>query len=223
MNIKQELLKARNFRAGRRREIDMIVDHASEGDAASVRSWFNAEVSDVSSHYFVLKNGDVIQFVEDADEAWHAGRVDNPTAPLVLERPGVNPNSYSIGIEHENNGNEPLTPKQLAATVELHQHLSVLHNIPLDARHVVGHHAVYSKKMCPGKIDVAEIIRLAAAAPGVVTSRPPAPQVVWSDFFHDWLIVVRVVSDSEWYFVTTKMVGAGAQRAQTPLSQMVRA
>lgn len=158
MEIRKRLL-AINRTIGRGgRAIDMVVVHVTEGSAASVRSWFKAKAAQVSAHYLVTVDGTIEQFVEEADTAWHAGRVDHPTAALVLARPHVNPNSYSIGIEHEGTGKEPLTPAQQAASLALLRDICTRHGIPIDRTHVVGHHEVYSLKTCPGAIDVDALV-----------------------------------------------------------------
>lgn len=213
-----------NFHAGRSgTDVDMLVIHVTEGDRGSVRSWFGLDASDVSAHYMVCTDGTIDKFVDENDTAFHAGRVLNPTAPLVLERPGVNPNLYSIGIEHEGDGQHELGPKQRAASLELI--LSIARRRPgiaLDRRHIVGHHEVYAAKTCPGAINVDRLVaELQSAAPA--SNRPTQPTLVWSEFAKDWLVVTRVVSDTEWYFVPLTAVRRGTiTRAQTPLSAMPR-
>jgi N-acetyl-anhydromuramyl-L-alanine amidase AmpD len=213
-----------NFHAGRAgTTIDMIVIHVTEGNRSSVRDWFGNDGSDVSAHYQVCTDGTIDQFVDENDTAFHAGRVLNPTAPLVLARPGVNPNLYAIGIEHEGDGRHELAPKQRAASLELQ--LDICRRRPaiaLSRRHIVGHHEVFAAKTCPGAIDVDRLVaELQSIAPSA--SRPVPPLVVWSEFANDWLVVTRVVSDSEWYFTPLSAVRRGTiTRAQTPLSAMPR-
>lgn len=227
MNIERRILpKGDNFRVGRREDVAGICDHVTEGTAASAISWFNTPRADVSSHYLVKKDGGIIQFVEETDEAWAQGRVSNPTAKIVLARPGKNPNSYLISIEHEGKGDSDLTDAQRTASAELHADIARRHKFPLDRDHVIGHHEVYDKKSCPGKIDLDALVREARTfltAPGAIA--PPPPTLVYSEFFGDWLIVVRKVSDREWYFVPFKDVGVRVTptRAQTPFSAMRRA
>ena len=56
------------------------------------------EKSKVSAHYLVKKNGEIINFVPDLYEAWHAGKSTwKKTSSL---------NKYSIGIEIQNQGHE---------------------------------------------------------------------------------------------------------------------
>lgn len=224
MKIEKRLLTGGdNYRVGRREDVAGIADHVTEGTAASVISWFNTPAADVSSHYMVKKDGGIIQFVDEGDEAWAQGRVHGATAKLVLARPGKNPNSYLISIEHEGSGNADLTDAQRTASAELHADIALRHKFPLDRDHVIGHHEVYDLKSCPGKIDLDKLVKEAltfAAEPSTIA--PPPPMLVYSAFFTDWLIVVRKVSDQEWYFVPFKEVGTRVTptRAQTPLSSM---
>lgn len=200
-------------------EPDAIVIHVTEGNRDSVRDWFGNDGSDVSAHYMVCTDGTIDQFVDEASVAFHAGRVLNPTAALVLERAGVNPNLWTIGIEHEGDGKHELTPKQRAASLELQADIRRRRPAILaDRRHIFGHHEVFAAKTCPGAIDVD---RLVADLRAMSAPRPPQPILVWSEFANDWLIVTRVVRDTEWYFVPMKTIGrVPVTRAQTPLSAM---
>jgi N-acetylmuramoyl-L-alanine amidase len=163
MNVTSHVLSA-NHAAGRRSgfAIDMVVIHVTEGDAASVVSWFSNPSADVSAHYMVRKDGVVVQFVDEADTAWHAGRVVEPTADLVIERQGWNPNGYSIGIEHEGDGTHELTDAQRASSIALIQDICARHSIPIDRRHIVGHHEIFKPKTCPGAINVDALVAEAA-------------------------------------------------------------
>lgn len=225
MNITNRLLKAGlNHRTGRRATAEGIAIHVTEGSAASVVSWFNSAEAQVSSNYMIRTTGVIDQFVSEDDEAWAQGRVNKPTAQIVIDRPGENPNSYLLSIEHEGDGTHELTDPQRAASVALIRDICGRHNIPIDRYHIVGHHEVYSLKPCPGAIDVDRLVGEAAGhsapvAPGVAVPEPP---IVWSGFLMDWLVVTRVVSDREWYFVPLKQVQAGvpATQASALLSTM---
>lgn len=159
--IKKALLKLNHSRGRKGHLADMITIHVTEGNAQSVRSWFNAPQAQVSSHYMVCVDGSVEQFVDEEDTAWVNGRIDHPTSALVLSRPGINPNLYTIGIEHEGTGKQPLTPMQRDASVSLIRDIAIRRCIPLTRRHVVGHREIFSLKTCPGVIDVDELVRLA--------------------------------------------------------------
>jgi N-acetylmuramoyl-L-alanine amidase len=199
-NLTKRILPINHTKGRAGHAIDMITIHVTEGSASSVRSWFAAKEAQVSAHYMVCIDGTIDQFVDEEDQAWHNGRIDHPTAPLVLARPHVNPNAYSIGIEHEGTGNQPLMPAQRAASVELIRDICRRRSIPIDRTHIVGHHEVYSLKTCPGAIDVNALVLLVGGAAALLEA-PTAPPVVWSGYLNDYLVVTRVVSDHEWYFV----------------------
>lgn len=224
MKIEKELLKV-NFRKGRTMTVDQLTIHVTEGTHEGTKSHFNYDPSDVSAHFEVLKNGRIIQYVEEWDVAFHNGRVFEPTAPLVLARPGINPNEFSIGIEHEGSGKEGLTVPQLESSLWLMRDLATRHRgIRFDRNHIVGHREVYRKKDCPGKINVDAMVIALNIKPAITPGRPEPPRVVWSDYFNDYLIVTRYVSDTNWSFVTMKDVKTMAPMpAQTPLSLMPRA
>lgn len=209
-----------NFAVGRPMPVDQIVIHVTEGSASSVREWFANPKAEVSAHYMVTVTGTVDQFVDEDNQAWHAGRVWEPTAPLVAQRPNVNPNAYSIGIEHEGDGTKPLTPPQLAASLSLTSDICARRKIPIDRVHIVGHHEVYAKKTCPGAINVDDYVRALRSVAFLPASRRPI--TVWSAYTGDWLIAVQVVSDNEWYYVPLSAIrrGIAPTKATTPLSRM---
>lgn len=189
MNIENALLTL-NYRPGRipTFPVDVIVIHVTEGTQASVRAWFRNPKAEVSSHYMVTKAGQIVQFVREEDTAWHAGRVDHPTAAIVKERVNVNPNSYSIGIEHEGEGTEDLTPEQRAASVWLIADICRRRSIPMDRRHIIGHHEIYSLKTCPGGINVDHLVAgavVAAAAPVPPSVPAVAPRLELHQ--HEWV------------------------------------
>ncbi len=162
MNIVKDFVPSTNYSKGRKGAYppDTIVIHVTEGNAASVRAWFKNPASSVSAHYMVQKDGLVIQFVREEDTAWANGRVDHPTAALVLERIGTNPNAWTISIENEGSGQEELTIPQRQSLLFLIRDIQKRHHhITNDREHIVGHHEIYSLKTCPGAISVDRIVR----------------------------------------------------------------
>lgn len=225
--IRLRPVAAGNWRKGRRlpagMTVDVVVEHVTEGTAASARSWFNDPASDASTHYMVTRAGDVEQFVDEDDTAFGNGKIVRPTAAIVLERPGMNPNAYSISIEHEGTGRDELAPEQREATIELQADIARRRGIPINRRHFLRHNEIRADKACPGGIDVDRLVRAIAAASGVAAPLPSvAPRVVWSDYFKDWLVVASVRSDTEWEFLLASDLpqNPARLRAQTPLSQM---
>jgi len=143
--------RAGNFTVGRRGFTPQaIVIHIMAGTMQSTRNWFNNPAATVSAHYGVGRDGSIEQYVHENDTAHHAGIVDRPSWPLL--KPGVNPNYYTIGVEHEGTGAETSWPDaQLAASRALAVIIARRWNIPLDADHIVLHHQIRFGKTCPGE------------------------------------------------------------------------
>ena len=125
-----------------------IVIHISEGTLGSADAWFNNEAAKVSAHYCVGRNGEVHQYVSEEDTAYHAGSPVNPTWRLL--RPRVNPNFYTIGIEHEGRAQDPWAEEQYAASAALVAEIARRWSISIDADHIVMHREIRSSKTCPG-------------------------------------------------------------------------
>lgn len=166
----------RNFHAGRNgRRPEAIVIHVMDGSLAGTDAWFNNPASRVSAHYGVGKDGQVHQYVRETDAAFHVGTVDRPTWPGIRREQGklINPNLYTIGIEHEGRGASlALWPSRMrAASLALAADIARRWNIPIDDLHIIPHSAIRrGKPDCPGKgIDfdayVLELRGLIAPAP----------------------------------------------------------
>ncbi|MBW2307739.1 MAG: 1,6-anhydro-N-acetylmuramyl-L-alanine amidase AmpD [Deltaproteobacteria bacterium] len=107
--------------------------HPSFRDLAGLR---------VSSHYFIDRQGEVINFVDTSEAAWHAG-------DSSLEgREDVN--LFSIGIELEGDAVHPFTAAQYNALVKLC--IELMHRYPsIVPRRIVGHRDVApGRKYDPG-------------------------------------------------------------------------
>ncbi|WP_304942418.1 N-acetylmuramoyl-L-alanine amidase [Vallitalea guaymasensis] len=144
----------------------VIVDHITEGSAKSTINWFTSSGNTVSSaHFLVTKSGEIYQFVKIEENAWANGinsyNRKYSTASIVKEM-GVNPNWYSVSIEHEGihrMTQGKLTDKQLAATIWLHQYIIDYVkrkwdvDIPLDRKHILGHYEIDPRRKpnCPGE------------------------------------------------------------------------
>ena len=102
--------------------------------------------SKVSSHYFVKKNGSVLNLVPPLYEAWHAGKSKWKNLKSL--------NRYSIGIEIQNSGHdnnyENFSQKQIISTQKLLRYLIGKYNINL--RNVLGHSDISpDRKKDPGE------------------------------------------------------------------------
>jgi N-acetylmuramoyl-L-alanine amidase len=139
----------------------VIVDHVSVGTISSMDNWFTDPNNQVSSaHFGVAKDGSVHQYVSIDRMAWANGipaeQFSRATAPVVLDM-GVNPNLYTVSIEHEGYDGT-LTEAQFQASVSLHRYIRQYirdkwgKDFPLDTYHVVGHYQInpVNKPNCPG-------------------------------------------------------------------------
>ena len=152
----------------RRRIPEMIVNHISEGSMSSMINWFTSPNNTGSSaHFGVSKKGEIYQFVAIEDCAWANGLtsgIENATSELVLRRgKDVNPNWYSVSIEHEGVWAETkgsLTPAQLEATKQLHKYIIAYvkdkygYEIEPSRKTIVGHFEIDKKERpnCPGEL-----------------------------------------------------------------------
>lgn len=144
----------------------VIVNHITAGSLKSCDNWFTSPNNDVASaHFCVGRNGEIHQYVDLKKRSWHAGltkdAIEYATAP-VIKRFKMNPNAYTIGIEHEgyegNGIDGALTEEQFWASVWLHRYIKeevirlYTRHIPLDRTHVIGHFQVDPRRKpnCPG-------------------------------------------------------------------------
>jgi N-acetyl-anhydromuramyl-L-alanine amidase AmpD len=158
-----------NFRIGRPAGLrpEIIVLHRIEGTLRDAAARFSKVGAALSAHYAVGKRGEVHQYVAEADTAYHAGIVINPSAELVLGRPNVNPNFYSVGIEHEGLAGESWPQLQVESSAALIGEIASRWQIPLDVSHVLGHSAIRASVNCPGaNCDIADLLVRARSAAG---------------------------------------------------------
>lgn len=127
-----------------------IVDHIMSGTLVGTDSWFLNSASQVSSHFGVGKNGEIHQYVDTDYPAWANGSANNPDWNLL--KSGVNPNYYTISIEHEGESGDVMPEAQYKSTLALHRWLIDELDIPIDDDHIIGHYRIDSvnKSNCPG-------------------------------------------------------------------------
>lgn len=179
---------------------------------AGTDSWFRSPQARVSAHYGVSRKGEVVEWVSPEDQAWHAGTLDKPTAAIVKERGGRNPNEYSIGLEFEGMATDEPTPAQMVAGAELVVYLAQRYGIPVDETHVIPHRAIRASKTCPGKIRVEELLALArrAAPPAPAPARPQPGDSRWSDYLGERLILTEYIDDKNYrYLRASQLRGLG--------------
>lgn len=93
----------------------------------------------VSSHFFIRRDGELIQFVPGGARAWHAG--------MSSWRGRERCNDFSLGIELEGTDELPFTDAQYAVLARLVKQLSMVY--PIEG--MVGHSDISpSRKTDPG-------------------------------------------------------------------------
>jgi len=103
--------------------------------------------SEVSAHYLIKEDGEIINLVYDEYRAWHAG--------VSSWRGSDNVNDYSVGIELVNKGHEfgyePFPERQMDSLLRLLQEL--LEKYPIEIRNIVGHSDIApTRKEDPGEL-----------------------------------------------------------------------
>ncbi len=93
----------------------------------------------VSAHFFIRRDGALVQFVSCDDRAWHAG--------TSSYRGRENCNDDSIGVELEGLEGDTFTPAQYQSLADLVR--AIAHHYPL--AHMAGHeHIAPGRKLDPG-------------------------------------------------------------------------
>lgn len=107
----------------------VIIHHTAQDSIQQTINTFTLERTQVSAHYVIDRNGEVVQMLSDDLRAWHAGN----------SKWGNNfdMNSCSIGIELDNNGLEPFSKDQINSLLILLAKLKTTYNIPTS--NFIGH------------------------------------------------------------------------------------
>lgn len=124
-----KILRSPNFSRGRREPVDLIIIHyisippGEFGTGRVIDLFMNRlharlcreidipEDLRVSAHYFIDRTGDIYQFVDPQDEAWHAGESSFEGRPDC--------NRFSIGIELEGDAAHPFEEAQYESLARL--------------------------------------------------------------------------------------------------------
>ncbi len=112
-----------------RRPNFVVIHHTAQNSCDSTLRTFTLPGTAVSAHYVICKTGTVYHMLNDLFRAHHAG----------LGKWGnvSDMNSGSIGIEIDNNGNEPFTEQQINSLLQLLERLKKAYNIP--QANFIGH------------------------------------------------------------------------------------
>ena len=140
---------ASNFLAGRAGYApEAIVLHRTDGVLAAIDGRHAKPRTYNSVHYAVGIAGEVHQYIEEKDTAFHAGIVVNPVWKLV--KPAVNPNLYTIGIELEKQIPGKALDIQNQSLAALILEIATRWKLPLDSDHIVLHEEIRAGAGCPG-------------------------------------------------------------------------
>jgi N-acetylmuramoyl-L-alanine amidase len=112
-----------------RRPALVVLHHTSDRTLGEALATLTAPGRKVSAHYVVGRGGEVVQLVDERHRAWHAGASWwGGTADV---------NSASIGIELDNDGEEPFAEAQIGALLGLLGDIARRYALP--AANFVGH------------------------------------------------------------------------------------
>ena len=137
-----------NFSINKRKKnsIKFIIIHYTgmRSEIAAIKKL--TENSNVSSHYFIKSDGNIINMVPELFEAWHAGKSDWKDFRLL--------NKYSIGIEIHNPGHDhgykKFNSKQIISLKKLLKYLIKKYKIKLN--NILGHSDIApNRKKDPGE------------------------------------------------------------------------
>jgi N-acetylmuramoyl-L-alanine amidase len=184
LNITQVACADSNFRKGRPAhfEVEAIVIHVIDGSQVAADMTFkDATLTERrSAHYSISQKGEIHRYMTEQDTAFHAGVVYKPTWRGLRRNPDgtfLNPNFYTIGIEHEGRANDPWSDAMYAASAELIQDIASRHPklLPLTRANVIHHREIRSNKTCPGtQSDIGRLIRMAGG------KAPEVPDVLFA-------------------------------------------
>lgn len=100
----------------------VMLHHTSQHSLRQTVRTFQLPHTEVSAHYIVGRDGQVVQMLNDYMRAWHAGAGKWGQITDM--------NSVSIGIELDNNGREPFPELQINALLVLLDTLKTKYRIP---------------------------------------------------------------------------------------------
>ena len=130
-----------------KKRIKFIIIHYTgmKKESSSIKKLCDPK-SKVSSHYYIKKNGSILNLVPDLYEAWHAGESKWKTYKSL--------NKYSIGIELTNPGHQHgyrnFSLKQISSLKKLIKYLSKKYKISYKS--ILGHSDISpNRKKDPGE------------------------------------------------------------------------
>ncbi len=138
-----------NFNTPKRQKKNIkyiIIHYTGMKNELSALNRLTDSKSKVSAHYFIKKNGKIINLVPDLYEAWHAGKSNWKNIQSL--------NRYSIGVEIQNSGHENLyekySNKQMNSVKKLLRFLKKRYRV--NCKNILGHSDIApNRKKDPGE------------------------------------------------------------------------
>ena len=149
MAIKITLNYSPNFNQKRRclKNIKFMIFHYTgmKKESVAIKRLTNIQ-SEVSCHYFIKNNGDIIKIVPESYTAWHVGKSSWGNYKSL--------NRYSVGVEIANPGHEfnykYFTKKQIISILKLSHYL--IRKYKINIKNILGHSDVApERKKDPGE------------------------------------------------------------------------
>jgi hypothetical protein len=193
-SINRELWRSPNF-SPRTTPIESIVVHSCEGVRPTPRvsslPWLCKPVSRVSCHYYVCRDADIFQLVDDSNVAWHAG-----------DSLSQFDNGSSIGVECEHRVGMDWPLAQLDALAWLLRQLIARYHLPASRIETHGQIAIagpYKRKLDPTDWPHESFVRFVAGlyppkayrvAGLPVYQRPDRTGPLWGHLFEGDVVAV---------------------------------
>lgn len=147
-----------------RRPNFVILHQTTNDNAAKALATLTDPQRRVSAHYLIGRDGALLQLVDEASRAWHAG--ESWWGGMT------DLNSASIGIELDNTGEEPFAEAQIVALLALLDELRTRYSIPA-ANYLAHGDVAPARKVDPSRLFPWQ--RLAAQGFGLwCETQPPA-------------------------------------------------
>ena len=139
----------------------VILHYTAMASAEAARARLSDPAAEVSSHYLIAQDGQILQLVAEHNRAWHAGAGAWHGLHDI--------NSRSIGIELDNDGQTPFTRLLMRSLETLLA--DILHRWAIPPQNVIGHSDMApGRKIDPGPLfDWPRLAALGLAAPANAT------------------------------------------------------
>ena len=197
-----------NFSLPKRRKKNikyLIIHYTGMKNELSALNRLTDHRSKVSAHYFIKKNGEILNLVPDLYEAWHAGKSNWKNIQSL--------NRYSIGIEIQNSGHEnfyeKFTFKQINSIKKLLRLLIKRYRV--NSKNILGHSDIApNRKKDPGeKFPWKELAKLKLTH--------------WHKLNEKKLKKYRLkkikLSDENNFFINLNKIGYTKVRAESPINK----